>query len=321
MKGIQVIHRAAPGVALLGVLWALAILSLAVLSLGTLLDATMSQESSLLSATRALLAAESGLEMVKNPKVNGSNYQEAVRQLNAILYPSGKNSGASGISFSVSMKREGAWLDLNRLAANPVLCQQILGRLFKEQWKVDPEIADRAIDSLIDWVDSDDFTQLNGAERRQYERIRRPGPRNAPMLGPDEFMRIFGWRELQEAVRDKNKIELSDRFVVGGAEKLDLMGAEADLIEAVLGLSEGGSQAWLDQRNGADQIAFTADDVQDPSIAARLLGVSLEALNERATLQSRWRVVSVGKVGETTRTIEAVLSEGTPRKVEARWLQ
>ncbi|MEY5063373.1 MAG: hypothetical protein RLZZ112_1337, partial [Verrucomicrobiota bacterium] len=49
------------GVALLAVLWALALLSLAVLSLGVLLDSTLSQQTSLLATTRALLAAESGL--------------------------------------------------------------------------------------------------------------------------------------------------------------------------------------------------------------------------------------------------------------------
>lgn len=305
------------GVALLAVLWALALLSVSVVSLGLVLDSTLSQQTSLLSTTRALLAAESGLEMVKSPAVNASNCEEATRKLNAMLFASQGGSKEDGVSFSVAFSREGGLLDLNRLATNPVLCQLVLGRLFKNSWKVNPQIADRAIDGLIDWVDPDDNTQLSGAEHRQYQRMRRPGPRNGPMEGREEFMSISGWQDLWEASgRDLRKY-----FSVGGAEKLDLLGAEPDLIEAVLGLPPGGSARWLSERDGEDGIPLTPDDIQDPGIAANLLGVSSDLVNERATLQSRLRVLSSGKVGQTTRTIEAVLSEGDPRKIEARWLQ
>lgn len=313
--------RGSAGVALLAVLWALALISLAVLSLGLLLDVTMSQQTSLLATTRALLAAESGLEMVKNPAVNASNCGEAVRKLNEILYPR-KQGGSSGegISFSVTLSREGALLDLNRLATNQVLCQEVLGQLFKMQWEVNPRIADRAIDGLIDWVDPDNETQLSGAESRQYERARRPGPRNGPMVGREEFLMISGWPELQEAVRRVGK-DLRNYFTVSGAEKLDLLTAQGDLIEAVLKLPPDGSRRWLAERYGPDGLPLTPDDIQDPGQAAARLGVGLELLNERATFQGRLRVLSTGKVGETTRTIEAVLSDGAPRKIEARWLQ
>ena len=312
-------NHGSKGVALLAVLWALGILVLAVSQLGVLLESTMSQQTSLLSTSRALLAAESGLEMVKNPAVNPSNYQEASNQLNALLYgPKEKGS----ISFSVKLSREGSLLNLNHLATNPVVCQEILGRLFKTDWKVSPQVADRAIACLIDWVDPDDNTQLSGAERRQYEKARRPGPRNGPMRGHDEFMRINGWRELQEAVRAKPGIELGKKFTVEGPEKLDLVGADQDLIEAVLGLGKDGAKAWLQKRDGDDRISMTPDDVRNPEEAARLLNVNVDLLKDRATLEKgRFRVFSKGQVGQTTRTIEAVISDGSPRKVEARWLQ
>lgn len=312
--------RSSKAVALLAVLWALALISVAVLSLGVLLDSTMSQQTSLLSTTRALLAAESGLEMVKNPSVNAFNCGEATRKLNAILYARQGGASKDGLSFSVTLSREGALLDLNRLATNPVVCQDVLGRLFKTLWQVNPKIADRAIDSLIDWVDPDDSVQLSGAEARQYERTRRPGPRNGLMLAREEFLMVSGWAELQDETRRAGK-DLRNYFTVGGAEKLDLLTASPDLIEAVLKLPKGGSDRWLAERNGPDGLPLTSDDLQDPGMAASRLGVSLELLNERATLQGRLRVLSTGKVGETTRTIEAVLSEGTPRRIEARWLQ
>lgn len=308
------------GVALLAVLWALALLSLAVLSLGVLLDSTLSQQTSLLATTRALLAAESGLEMVRNPAVNPFNVEEASRQVNSLLFSRKGVSLKDGVSFSVRLSREGSLLDLSRLGTNPVLCDEILGRLFKSQWKVNPQIADRAIDGLIDWVDPDDNTQLAGAELLQYQRARRPGPRNGPMLGREEFLLISGWRELQEVLRTSGK-DLRNFFTTSGSDKLDLITADGDLIEAVLKLPPDGSARWLVERYGMDGRQLTPDDVQDPGTAAGLLGVNLELLNERASLQGRLRVLSTGKVGQTTRTIEAVLSEGRPRKIEARWLQ
>lgn len=301
-------------------LWAIGILSFAMISLRLLLDSMLAQQASYLTITRALLAAESGLAMMRNPAVNEFNCGEATRQLNVILYGSPGRSVGDGPSFAVTVSREGALLDLNRLATNPVVCSEVLGRLFKLHWEVDPELADRAVNALIDWVDGDDALQLNGAEERQYERLGRPGPRNGPMRGREEFLLIAGWPELQQAVRARG-IDLRSRFTVGGADKLDLSVADEDLIEAVLGLVPGGARNFMAQRLGADQFAGTPDDVRDLGVAAGLLGTGLERLNERATLTGRIRVISTGRVGSTVRTIEAVLSDGPTRKVEARWLQ
>lgn len=307
------------GAALLMVLWVLGILSFAVMAMGRLLDSLLAQEASSLASTRALLAAESGLEMMRNPALNPYNCGEATRQLNALLYGNKGQPAEGGTSFEVRVSREGAQLDLNWLATNPVLCSQILGRLFKVNWEISPPIADAAIGGLIDWVDPDDATQLNGAERRQYERLRRPGPRNAPLLTRKEFMLIQGWRELQGSIKDSIP-SLAEKFTVGAGAKLDLSAADGDLIEAVLGLATGGADEWKKQRNGRDNLPLTADDLVDPVAAARMLGVTEEQLSERCTMQSRIRVVSTGRVGDTQRTIEAVLSEGSPRKIEGRWI-
>ena len=312
--------RGPSGAALLATLWAIGILAFAMISLGLLVDTMLAQQASYLTITRALLAAESGLAMMRNPAVNEFNCPEATRQLNAVLYGGKNKSAGDGPSFEVSVTREGALLDLNRLATNPVVCTEVLGRLFKLQWEVDPDIADRAANALVDWVDEDDARQLNGAENREYEKAGRPGPRNSPMLGREEFFLIAGWQELQQVVRARG-IDLRSRFTVNGAEKLDLSVADGDLIEALLGLAPGASRNFLAQRLGLDQLAGTPDDVRDPVAAAALLGVSVSLLNDRATLTGRMRVISTGRVGATVRTIEAVLSEGPTRRIEARWLQ
>jgi len=131
---------------------------------------------------------------------------------------------------------------------------------------------------------------------------------------------IAGWPELQQAVRARG-IDLRSRFTVSGSDKLDLSVADGDLIEAVLELAPGASQNFMAQRYGADQLAGTPDDVRDLGTAAGLLGANPERLNERTTFTGRIRVISTGRVGATTRAIEAVLSDGPTRRVEARWLR
>jgi len=306
------------GVALLTVLWALGILSLAMIPFAGILQSIVGQQISLQAGTRALLAAESGIEMMRNPAVNESNHQQATSQVNAILYGSQGKDGGGGIGFNVEVEREGALLDLNRLAADPARCREVLGPLFKVYWEIDAQIADAAIDSLIDWVDPDDKEQLNGAEKRDYSKRGLPGPRDGPMVWRDEYRRVLGWRNLENQAKEKP--DLNDWFTVSGAEKLDLSTARRELVEVVLSLPPGKAENFLARRNGLDGKLGTPDDIRDIPTAANLLGARPELVEQRASFQGRLRVISTGKVGDVTRRIEAVLSDGFPRKIESRYV-
>ena len=56
--------------------------------------------------------------------------------------------------------------------------------------------ATRLIDSLMDYVDDDDFTRLAGAERTQYTRIGLLPPPNAIMVSPMQAQRALGWDKM-----------------------------------------------------------------------------------------------------------------------------
>ena len=70
-----------------------------------------------------------------------------------------------------------------------------LGRFLVLQ-EVPPESVPRLRDALLDYIDSDDLTRLNGAERREYESEKRPPPPNRRLLTPMEIARVLGWDEL-----------------------------------------------------------------------------------------------------------------------------
>ena len=59
----------------------------------------------------------------------------------------------------------------------------------------DPEI-NRLIDTLLDYIDDDDFTRLAGAEKTQYARLGLAPPANGLLVTPFEAQRIVGWDKL-----------------------------------------------------------------------------------------------------------------------------
>ena len=65
--------------------------------------------------------------------------------------------------------------------------------------QVEPQAVPRLRDALQDYIDSDDLTRLNGAERREYEREGRPPPPNRRLLTPAEIKRVLGWDTLPPA--------------------------------------------------------------------------------------------------------------------------
>lgn len=65
--------------------------------------------------------------------------------------------------------------------------------------QVAPESIPRLRDALLDYIDSDELTRLNGAERREYEREQRPPPPNRRLLTPMEIAGVLRWDELSAA--------------------------------------------------------------------------------------------------------------------------
>lgn len=57
-------------------------------------------------------------------------------------------------------------------------------------------------DTLKDYIDSDDFRRLSGAERRDYPDNRKSLPRNEKLLTPMELRQVLDWDEYPQLMQD-----------------------------------------------------------------------------------------------------------------------
>ncbi|NCW28452.1 MAG: hypothetical protein EBV83_09205, partial [Verrucomicrobia bacterium] len=71
---------ASSGVALVVVLWAVTLISAAMLGLAALLQRQLGQEVAGLQNARAILVAESGIQMALNPQIGRADVEQASQQ-------------------------------------------------------------------------------------------------------------------------------------------------------------------------------------------------------------------------------------------------
>jgi len=313
---------ASSGVALVVVLWAVTLISAAMLGLAALLQRQLGQEVAGLQNGRAILMAESGIQMALSQEIGQTDVEQASQQLTEQVRGGWQLNGRQvDVGFSVQIEEEDGKLNLIYLLrpGNEGLARRILQNLFAG-WEVNLSTSQRAIDSLLDWVDADERTQPQGAERDDYEKRKMTPPRNGPFERLAELEKVMGWVEMaKEASEGSKKIDWRRKFTIYGSGKLCLLRADQDLIEAVLGLAPGTAANFVAARKGADGREGTADDQANPAL---LPGVSQDLLEERATLSGEdlWRVTSTGHVGEASRTMVALLSRNPPQ-VKARWME
>jgi type II secretory pathway component PulK len=113
---------------------------------------------------------------------------------------------------------------------------------------IKPAEVETAIDSLLDWVDDDDFKHLNGAESYFYraEQTRKYLPRNDRFIqAVDELSLIKGWRgAVYEAIRNE--------IIPTATVTLNMNTADAFLLSGMLDLSResAGQLIQLREKNG-----------------------------------------------------------------------
>jgi len=304
------------GVALIIVLWAVSLIATAMLGLAVLMERQIGQEVAALQNARAMLVAESGIQMVLNPELLPGDVEAASQQLSARLQEGWKVGKATvPVKFTIrteDMKGEGGKVNINALLlGNKGTARAILQNLFAH-WEVNLTTSSALIDALIDWVDED---QLSSGSNSATE----VNVRNGPFEKIDELEKVVGWIEMAKEAKEGGKgVDPIKKFTVFGTGKLSLRSADQDVIEAWLGLGPGSAQNFIQQRLGPDQTLGTADDV----VNQNLLGSNSAEWADRVNAEEEdlWRVTSTGSVGEATRKVVALISRKTnPPQVKARW--
>ena len=183
-------------------------------------------------------------------------------------------------------------------------------RKYLEIKGIDINERDHMMDCLLDFVDPDDIPRLNGAEAE-------PGyqPKNAPLQRIEELKQVKGWEKFTaQANWDAD-------FTLYTGQAVDLAWASRDVLLSLPGFNEQIVDAFLQYRRGPDGIDGTADDVVfDSADQVRLaLGFTPDQFAQLSGLigfnEPFERVVSVGKSGDMTRTIEMVIRKGTSPQI------
>lgn len=243
------------GSALIAVFWMIAVLGMVIFAATKMLAADTRTARVGRDRMFAKRFAEMGLEVGRHPQIE--------------LYDPLLNYGDdSGGSYTVRLTTEEARFNINTLLLNSD--RTILRRIFSS-WGIKPEAASRLSDALKDWVDADDETSLNGAEKREYEKLGLKGlPYNRPFKDLDEMMMVRGMEELNAFRPDWR-----DWFTVYGDGRMDVNEARPEFIAVMADVPMERLTPLLTFRNGRDGAPHTMDDQHLTSAVqvAQMLGV------------------------------------------------
>jgi len=308
--------QSSSGVALIVVLWAVSLIATAMLGLTAIMQRQLDQELAALQNARATLVAESGIQMALHPGLLPGDMKIASEQLSSRI-SEGWKTGTSKVPvhFTIDtqdMKGEAGKLNINALLlGDKGFARAVLQNLFSG-WEVNLTTSSSLIDALIDWVDVDELS--TGSNSGTEKNVR-----NGPFEKVDELKKVAGWAEMEKEAREGSKgVDALTKFTVFGVGKLSLRSAEQDVIEALLGLGQGGAQTFILARLGQDGVLGTPDDLINPS----LMIPTYAGWEEKVTSEEEdlWRVTSTGTVGEATRKVVALISrKSNPPQVRARW--
>lgn len=238
---------AARGAALLLVLWAIAVLSFAVLWVADLVGLELESGAAGAKRLAARQIALSGVALGLHPQVT----REDVALLNQDLDDGGK--------LRVRIRGEGARFNINALLAEQ---DRITLKNLFILWGLSNDEADVLFDRLTDWVDDDAGRQLNGAERADYEAMGIvDAPADRPFRSVDEMGRVLG----MEVLAERNPA-WREAFTVFGDGAIDVNEAGPDVLQAVTGLTPEMVGDILRLRRGGDEIEPSEDDVRFESV-------------------------------------------------------
>lgn len=280
----------------MAVLWIIALLIMLVGGASLLLLQDVDMATTRSQIFRARMLAESGLAIAMNPDVRPGD-------------PILRQQVAPEEAFAVEITGEDGRLNPNVLLQRED--RDTLRRVFN-YWGLPMLEADAVIDSLLDWVDADDFNRIRGAESKAYGRT--GFPFNRPFRSIEEMALVRGMQEV-EAVYPRWR----DWFSVYASGMLDLNEAEPEIISALTGADIRMAQQLRSRRIGMDGLLNTEDDAPMPDLVTALSVLGLpnsQSQNWQAILtvtSSTRRIISRAKVGDLERTVGLIL-RGSPNQ-------
>lgn len=277
------------GSALMVVMWALILLSMAVMAWAKWIqqDMALYAESNLGLDAQAL--AHSGIAVGLHPLVS--------RATPILERRFGDDRG-----YTVRMVSEGGKLNVRRWFDGNDPRKIDLFKRWLEQRGVEFNDREVLVDRLLDYIDPDTDYRTNGLEQRgDYKAA------NRELESLEEIARIPGTEPLLKSPGWKESLTLYSQG------QIDLLSAEPDILKLIPGFDETRIQLLLNLRRGRDGVEGTADDPQIQSIDQLLkqyLGfnpLQIKSLSGMVMINDKtMRITSTGQVGKVIRQVEVI---------------
>jgi hypothetical protein len=287
------------GAALMLALWALFLLSAMVIAWTLDIDSRLTLSGNASRVVEAEAMASSGAEVALSPTVKTGS--------SALHGSLGQNQ-----TYDAHIIGEGGRLNLNWILSGENPQRLAVLRQYLDAKGVDLNERDRMIDCLLDYVDPDDLPRLNGAESESgYQ------PKNALLQRIEELKEVKGWEKFT-ARRDWDA-----DFTLYTAGPIDLVWASRDVLLSLPAFNEQIVDRFLEYRRGPDGVDGTDDDpLKSPDQVPLALGFTPQQYAQLSGLigfnDPVVRVVSVGKSGDATHTVQMILRKsGQPQMI--RW--
>ncbi len=227
------------GIALVIVLWVIALLTVMALGLTTTQRTENALSRNQIDAARFRAAAEAALALTA---LNLMATPMDTVPIEEIWVPDGSPRPLrfDGIELRISLSNEASRVDLNRAPRDQLAA---LIEFAQGEEGYDEAARDAVADAIIDWRDQDDLTQLNGAEDGDYEAAGLPyGAGDQPFGSVEELRQVLGmsrdlYRRLAPGLTvDNESGQVEQRF------------ASAAVLAAVQGLTlEDAAQVVLER--------------------------------------------------------------------------
>jgi hypothetical protein len=274
-------------------LWALFLLSAMVISWALDIDSRLVLSGNANRVLAAEAMAASGADVALHPSI-------------AVGSPNLHRKMGERERYDVSVTGEGGRLNLNWLTAGEDPTRLEILRRYLELKGVEMNDRDTMIDSLLDWVSPNiGLHHLNAPpESDDYY------PPHAPLTSVDELKKVFGWTAFT------SKLNWDEDFTINSSGPIDLAWASRDVLRALPGMRDDLVDRFLQLRSGQDGIDGTADDTQFTSLAdvETALGLTAEQSEQIEGLvafkDQVFRIMSMGKSGDVTRSLQMIVRKG-----------
>ncbi len=280
------------GSALLLVMWAIFLLTGAILTWSAWIQKDMELAADRSHEVEARAMALSGIAIAKHPLVSERT-------------PGLEEEIDSQRGFRVRIIGEGGKLNLNWLLAGEDPRKMAILKVWLDRHGLDFKQVESLIDCMLDYTDGDNLKRLNGAEDE-------PGymPANRPFQSLDEVERVMNIEPLLRSPGWR------DELTIYSQGPIDLSSANEAILRMLPGMSEARITRFLLIRRGRDGVDGTIDDFQFKNLAEiqSYLGFNAAQFKDLSGLvvakDQVQRIISEGRAGNVVRQLEVVVRKG-----------